>query len=105
MLEAPWSCSMRGRMKGYARLLRARDSARAGFAVDVGDGKGPEGNEVDTGYELAGKRRQKLPVPAEQPGKNAGHADVEEIVGGRIEAFDQDGEKDDLEDVSEDGEN
>ena len=39
---------------------------RAGFAIDVGDGKGPQGHEVDTGYELGGERGQELPMAAEE---------------------------------------
>jgi len=77
------------------------DLARAGFAVDVRDGEGPERHEVDAGDELAGKRGQELPMPAQKPGEDAGHGSVDDVVIGRVRAFKEDGEEDELHDVGD----
>jgi len=77
--------------------------AGAGFAVDVGYGEGPERDEVDAGDEFAGEGGQELPVPAEEPGENASHGEVEDVVGGRGGALEEDGEDDELQDVGQDG--
>ena len=77
---------------------------RAGFAVDVGYGEGPEGDEIDAGDEFAGEGGQELPMPAEEPGEDAGHAKVEDIVRRESRAFDEQGEDNELDDVGQDGE-
>ena len=77
---------------------------RSGFAIDVGDGERPERNQVDAGDELGGEGRQELPVPAEEKGEQAADAEVEDIVGRRLSAFDDPGEDGDLKDVGDDGE-
>ena len=55
---------------------------RASFAIDVGDGKGPERDEFDSWDKLCGEGRQELPVPAEEVCKQATNADIENIVRG-----------------------
>ena len=43
-------------------------------------------------------------MPAQQPGEDAGHASVEDVVGGRFGSGEEDGEENDLDNVSQDGE-
>lgn len=82
----------------------AEGDARAGFAIDVSDGEGPERHEVDSGDELGGKGGEELPVPAEEVGEQAADTEVEDVVDGRLGAFDDPGEEGNLEDVGDDGE-
>ena len=76
--------------------------ARAGFAVDVGDGEGPQGSQIDSGDEFDEEGGQELPVPAEQVAEQARYAEIENIVGGELGAGNEEGEQDELHQVSED---
>ena len=76
---------------------------RASFAIDVGDGKGPERDEFDSRDKLCGEGRQELPVPAEEPGEQAADAEVDYIVGGRCGAFEDKRKDGDLENVGDHG--
>ena len=76
----------------------------AGFAIDVDDGKGPEGDKIDPRYELAHKGWQELPLPAEEVEEDPGQAEIEHIVDGGFRAGDEEWEDDHLKDVRGDGE-
>jgi hypothetical protein len=77
---------------------------RASFAIDVGDGKGPERDEFDSWDKLCGEGRQELPVPAEEVCQQSADAEVDYIVGGRCGAFEDKRKDGDLENVGDDGE-
>ena len=85
-----------------SRLFLRNDLAWPRFAVDVGDGQGPEWREVDSGDEFAGKRGQKLPVPAQKPGEDTGHAKVDDVVGRRFYSCEENREENDLDNIGED---
>ena len=59
------------------------------FAVDIGDRKRPEGNEIDSRDEFSKKRRGELPVPAKKKTQRAGHAQVEYVIRRRGGARDE----------------
>ena len=75
-----------------------------GFAPDAGDGDGPERNQVDSGYELSEKGRQKFPVPSEEVNHEGGDAEVEDVIGGRDCAGNEQGQQKYLQGVGHDGE-
>jgi len=76
---------------------------RAGFAIYVGNGEGPEGNKLHAGDELGGERGQELPMPAEKESEQAACAEIENIVGGRRGALNHEGKDSELEYVGNDG--
>jgi len=76
---------------------------RAGFAIDVGYGEGPERDEFDAGDKFGGEGREELPVPAEEPGEEAADTEVDYVVGWRCGAFEDKGKDGDLKDVCNDG--
>lgn len=57
------------------------------FAVNVGDGEGPEGKQVGDGDEFGENGGKKFPVPADKRDEHGGHGEVEDVVGGREGAF------------------
>ena len=77
---------------------------RASFAIDVGDGEGPERDEFNTRDKFGGEGRQELPVPAEEPREQTADTEVDYVVGWRCGAFEDKGKDGDLEDVGDDGE-
>ena len=87
-----------------AVLLDLCGGATALFAVDVGDGEGPEGNEGDAGDELDGEGGSELPVPAEEQAEGDAENSVDNVVGRGESAFDEERETDELHEVCRDGE-
>lgn len=72
---------------------------RARFAIDVGDGEGPERNEFHPRDQLGGEGGQKFPVPAEKPCEQSTDTKIDNVVGRRCGAFENEREYCDLEDV------
>lgn len=99
-LEILWSISWCGRVG----VLIEFDRARARFAVDVGDGKRPEGSEIDPGDELGEERGRKLPVPAEEVGEQAAYTEIDQVVWRRFRTRYEERKDNELDEVGEDGE-
>lgn len=63
------------------------DGKAPGLAVDIGDGQGPERDQVDARDELGRKGGQELPVPAQEIDEKAANAEVESVFGRRAGTF------------------
>ena len=75
------------------------------LAIDVCNGKGPAGEQIDSRCELDKERRQKLPVPAKQVSEDASQGEIEHVIGGRHCAFHYKGKDHELKQVSDDRQN
>lgn len=74
------------------------------FAVDVGDGEGPEGEQVGDGDEFGENGGKKFPVPAEKRDEHGGHDEIEDVVSRREGAFREHRKDDELKRVGRDRE-
>ena len=72
------------------------------LSIDVCNRHRPERNQIDSWHELDEKRRQKLPVPAEKVSQHGPNSDIEDVIGGRFRAFDEQGKNGDLENIRND---
>ena len=98
MAENDFRLSVSGDLWGFGGT--DRDLLR--FAIDICNGQGPQGDEVDDGHELGEERGQELPVPAEKVDQHCTDASVEHVIGRRLRTLDEEGKKDDLERIRKD---
>src|ERR1039457_2402886 len=87
------------------RIFRATafdgDDVALRFAIDVCNRHRPERNQIDSGHELGKERWQEFPVPAEKVSQYATHGEIDNVIGGRCGARDEDGKNKDLKHIRE----
>jgi len=57
--------------------------------VDVANSQRPKRNQIHPRHELGHERWQEFPVPAKKVTQNPGHAEIENVIGGRSSAFEK----------------
>ena len=73
------------------------------LAIDVGNSQRPQRNQVDAGDKLAEERGRELPVPAEEPGEQAGDAEIEHVVNRRSGSRNENRKDSELDYIGHDG--
>jgi hypothetical protein len=80
----------------------SRDGDLLRFPIDICNRNRPARDQVDSGHELGKERRQKFPVPAEEVNHHGANSKIEQVVGRRFSALNEQGEDGNLEYVRND---